>query len=266
MPRIDVGRLFHLHCWLIAAVTAGHVLSRLLYFARGQESSLTNVLNFGEESSIPTVASTAGLLAAALAAWLITADARAARTRLAWSWSFVAACLTFLAFDEGAALHDRLTFPVQRYFDLQGVFYLGWVLPYLVLVLVVAALCLPLAAQLPWPTLRRLAGAGALFVGAALGLEMVEALVISDMAGAGTAVRDADLATISRTPLMVALVTAEEIGEMLAVALLLRALLLHLVVDRGVAGIRLDAGVEEPGLQKDTVRVAQPRSALGKPL
>ncbi|ONG52310.1 hypothetical protein BKE38_14690 [Pseudoroseomonas deserti] len=240
MPRLAVDRLFRLHCGLILAVLAGHLLSRLLYARAGRESSLSNVLNMLEETSIPTVVSTAGLLAAALAALLIALSARASGERLARSWFFVAACLAFMALDEGAALHDRLTFLLQGRFALGGVFYLGWVLPYLLLAGLCAVLCLPLAWQLPRRTLARILLAGAVFAGAALGLEMVESAVIHAAAGPGVALRDVDLAAINRTPLMTALVTLEELGELLGIALLLRALLLHLVQDRGITAIRLE--------------------------
>lgn len=241
MPSIETGRLFRLHCWLIGLVTLAHIASRLLFLAQGRESSISKVLNFSEESSIPTVASTAGLLAAAAVAALIALDARRSGQRERWGWAFVTGCLVFIAFDEGAALHDRLTYPLQAAFDFGGVFYIGWVVPYIALLVVAGLLCLPLAFRLPRRTLWRIILAGTLFVGAALGMELAESALLHRMAGAETALRDADIETFNRAPLMMLLITLEELGEMLAIALLLRAFLLHLVEDRGVGAIRLTA-------------------------
>lgn len=152
-------------------------------------------------------------------------------------------CLAFVAVDEGAGLHDRLSIPLQRWFATSGVFYIGWILPYLVLVALVASRCVPLLLKLPRRTALRLVSAGALYVAAAMGLEMAEALVMYGAAGESVALGDSDLYSIVRTPLMTGLVTLEEMGEMLAVALLLRALLLHLVGDLGVSAIGLRISV-----------------------
>jgi hypothetical protein len=255
MPCLSAERLFRAHCWLIAAATLAHVLSRIAFGWLGRESSITKALSFAEESSVPTVLSVAGLLAAAGAAGLIMAAAREQRDPLWRSWAFVLGCLLFLALDEGAALHDRLTFPIQGLLDLDGIFYIGWVLPYLALVVLCAVLLVPLALQLPRRTLLRLALAGALFVSCAMGLEMAESVLIQQGAGEGVALRDADLATLTKTPLMTVLITLEEMGEMLAVALALRALLLHLVLDRGVTVMSLTAAVRTP---------VQARSGLGR--
>ncbi|MFC3124925.1 hypothetical protein ACFOD4_07630 [Pseudoroseomonas globiformis] len=246
MPALAIDRIFRMQCWIIAAVVAAHLASRLMFAFQERESSLSKVLNMLEETSVPTVVATGSLLAAAAAAGLVALSARQQRDGLWRSWAFVTACLVFLAVDEGAALHDRLTFPLQDMMDLGGIFYIGWVLPYLLLCVVCGVLCLKLAFALPRRTLLRFIVAGSVFVGAALGLEMIESAVIHHEAGPDTALRDADLETIARTPLMTLLVTLEETGELLGAALLLRALLLHLVQDRQVSSIRLSLGQAAP--------------------
>lgn len=239
MVCIPASRLFRYHCLLILALLVFHLLSRVVYFARGEESYFLSAFNLLEEASVPTVVSTAGLLAAAAVAGLVMAHARQNAAGSVAGWMLIAACLVFVAVDEGAGLHDRLSIPLQRWFDTSGVFYIGWILPYLVLVALIASLCAPLLLKLPRRTALRLVSAGALYVAAAMGLEMAEALVMYGAAGGGMALGDIDLHSIHRTPLMTGLVTLEEVGEMLAVALLLRALLLHLVGDLGVSAVGL---------------------------
>lgn len=239
MVRFPTDRLFRHHCVLILVLLALHLISRAVYFARGEESYLMSTFNFLEETSVPTVVSTAALLAAAAVAGLIAAHARQNASGLAGGWTLIALCLAFVAVDEGAGLHDRLSIPLQRLFATSGVFYIGWLLPYLVLVAFVALRCVPLLFKLPRRTTLRLVAAGALYVAAAMGLEMAESLVMYGTAGEGVALADIDLHSIDRTPLMIGLVTVEEVGEMLAVALLLRALLLHLVGDLGVSAVAL---------------------------
>ncbi|KAA2214721.1 hypothetical protein [Teichococcus oryzae] len=243
MPRLSAQGVFRAHCWVIALATLGHVLSRIMAEAKGRESSITKVLNFAAESSIPTVVSVAGLLAAALAAWLIAADAREKGERLWRSWALVLAMILFLALDEGAALHDRMAFPMQSLMDLGGIFYIGWVVPYIGLVVVSGALLVPLVLKLPRRTLLRLVVAGTLFIGCALGLELVESALIHQSAGEGVPLQDADIEALVQTPMLTFLMTLEELGEMLAVALALRALLLHLTVDRAVTALELTPAI-----------------------
>lgn len=241
MVQLSINRIFRVHCGVIAAVLVCHLLSGFVAFLLRRHTDLGYAFYVMEETSVPTVVSVAALLATAAVAWMIAAHARVNGSSLRKSWVFVAACLTFMAIDEGAALHDRLAIP----FSLTGMFYIGWILPMLVLAIIVGVLCLPLIQALPRRTSMRLVIAGAVFVGSAIGLEMGESVLMSSMVPEGTALGDIDsktLWTILNLPLMFTLITIEEIGEMVAAALALRALLLHLVVDLGVSSIRIGEG------------------------
>lgn len=241
MVGVTVSGVFRVHLLVVGALLAAHVAAKalLLIGGHGHLMGFARVLDLDREESVANFLSGLALFACAAAAALLARaepEARAAR-----GWGIVAACLAFMALDEGAGLHDRLTGPLQAALGTGGVLYLAWVIPYAALAAGVSALVLPLLRSLPRATLLRLVAAGALYVGSAIGMEMVAGSVLSAMSG-GAPVADLDWREVGRDPRVIAAATLEEVGEMVAVALALRALLLHLVGHLGADAVRLSVG------------------------
>jgi hypothetical protein len=229
------SKVFRFHLGLIAALLAIHLAAKLIYFGAGNANlfGFAPLFDLVSEQSVPNFFSAAALMGVAGAAGLIARTQALRGERLKGQWRFVTLVALFLAFDEGAAIHDRLTVPVQSLLNSHGLLFVGWVIPYSALVLVTAYLMWPLARSLPVPIRNQLIVAAGIYVASALGLEMVEAAQM-DRATAGDSVTDVDGWAINHTPSMVALVTIEETGEMLGVALALRALLSYLTDNLGV--------------------------------
>ena len=244
---LAVGRIFRAHCALILILLGAYLFFQILFFTRGSDYvfGIAPLFDLADEAAIPTFVASAGLLATGGVAWLI-ACREIPRSLLRRSWLFVAFCLVFMAFDEAAGLHDRLSEPMQHWLGTTGIFYFGWLPVYILLTAVVGALCLPLAFALPRQTTLRLIVAGTIFIGGALGVEMIEASILSDAVG-GRPLDQADFQLIDRDPLNRTCIGLEEGGELFGTALALRALLLHLVTDLGVTRIGLLAS---PGAGK----------------
>lgn len=237
MLRFSVDRVFRLHCAAIVALVLVHVGFKVLFFATDHDQvlGLAPLFDLNQEASVPTFFAAAALMAAAAAAAAATV---ASPQRLKAGWAFATLCLAFMAVDEGVGLHDRLAIPLQQRLGTTDLLFIGWLPVYLALVAVAGAVLLPFARALPRRTAVRLVMAGAVFLGCAMGIEMVESHLMYRAAG-GAALSTLDFHAFGRTPAYLVWVTVEEAGEMLGVALALRALLLHLVDELGVREICL---------------------------
>jgi len=161
-------------------------------------------------------------LAAAASFGLIAWIGALQRDRDRFYWTSLAVLFICTAVDEAWAIHERLTGPVGRLFNLShgnaGVFYFAWVIPG-------AAVALGLAFAY-WRFLHRQGATGrmmmlaaAIFVGGALGMEMVGGWY-NERYG-----RDFGYYAIA---------TLEEALEMAGMILLIRTLLKHVaVIQRG---------------------------------
>lgn len=134
------------------------------------------VLDSGPESTIPTWFSTMLLLSNAVAAGLV-GKAVGSKTGDGRYWTFLAVVLAILSIDEIARFHERTIGPLRTALGTSGLLYYAWVIPGLVIVLTFGVLMFPFWRRLPARTRIGLLVAGGMYVGGALGLEMVSGLV-----------------------------------------------------------------------------------------
>lgn len=121
------------------------------------------------------------LAACALMLGLIGRNARTVADRYARHWSALGWIFLYLSLDEAAALHERLSVPVRALSGVGGFLYLAWVIPAGVLVAVIGLAYLRFLRDLPPRTRALFVTAGALYVGGALGLELIEGYYADQM-------------------------------------------------------------------------------------
>lgn len=236
------GRIFAVHLLAITLIFVIHSAVTLVIpeFASESLSKAGKVFDMTEENSVPNFFSALVLIFTASIAAVIAMFHRRNGSGLWLSWCLASLAIAFMGFDEGAMLHDRLAYVVQENAGTTGIFYIGWTLPYLLLVLVAAPAGWPLLRALPRRTSARLIQAAALFLIGALGLEMLESALLQRSLPAGMSLRDAmTYGSISANAAATidAMEFVEETLEMIAVALALRALLLHLTDDLGFGSV-----------------------------
>lgn len=133
--------------WVVAVFTVLAVVAQLVReWAPG--SVTANGLVFVDatrEQSIPTLFST--LLLLACAGLLVAVASRSARLRT--RWRLLAAVTAFLGIDEAISMHEATIPPLRRLLDADGILYSAWVVP------------------------------AALFLGSAIGIELVEGWIAS---------------------------------------------------------------------------------------
>ena len=196
---------------LVVLSVAGQVALRLAAPEVPAWEPVPRRLNLDSEASVPMYVSAILLLTAG---GLLALTARV--TGVGWRsrWAALGVVFVLLSMDEAMMLHESLVDPVRSALDTSGVFYFAWVIPGAVFVAVVGAAYVPfLLRQPPWLR-RQMMAAGALYVGGALGMELVGGALVS----AGSAESWAYLATA----------TIEETGELAGVSLFVYALVRHL--------------------------------------
>jgi hypothetical protein len=204
-------------------------------------AGMLDLLSVNREGNLPTWFSSALLLAAAASAAGVGAWAHRTRDRWRWYWSILAAAFCYLSVDELLRLHERANHQVGKVVETSGIFTFGWWVLAAPLVAVFAAAYVRFLRGLPRPIGSLIVAAGTLYVGGAIGMEMVGSWLADDR---GT--------TLS-APYILA-TTVEEVLEMLGVVVFLYAVTTYAnsrmrVVDEPVtsAAALLDEAVDRGG-------------------
>ena len=177
------------------------------------------------ENSVPAWFSTAlhlcsaGLLA--VCAWM-----HRSRGNRWWKhWASLSAVFCLLSLDEAASFHEMLMIPMDRLVKAEGVFYFTWVIPGIAIVMVLGLAYLRFLWNLDRTTRNRFIAAGCLFVGGALGMEMVDGAILDQFG-------EQHIAYMLAT-------TVEETAEMLGLVVFIWSLVAHLATEAGEIRLKL---------------------------
>lgn len=175
---------------------------------------LVKLFNVSRETALPTWYSIIAILTCALLLGVISAAKWHARDRFRWHWAGLALAFLGISIDEQIMAHEGLATPVRNLLNTGGIFYYAWVIPALAFMAVFALVYMRFVLSLPEPFWRLFVIAALLYVGGALGMEMVGSW-LADTRGVETLTYQ----TVA---------TIEEIGEMSGIAVFLYALLNYL--------------------------------------
>lgn len=176
-------------------------------------SALILLFDLDSELNVPTwYASSALLFCAGLLA-VIFLSKRRLHDPAAPSWGWLAAVFLCLSLDEAAAIHERSVPLVQNLLHPRGLLTFAWVIPGVIFLTIFVLVFLKFLRDLPFDTRVRFVVAGAVYVGGALGLEMVGGAVF-EKGGKNTVFH--------------VLVLVEETLEMLGVVIFIDALLRYM--------------------------------------
>jgi hypothetical protein len=191
---------------------------------------LAELFDFDTEQNVPTYYSGCLFLLNVL---LLLSVRQAAKTLSKPNviWLMLAALFLFLGFDELFAVHERLGRPVREAWNLSGIFFFAWVLPYGAAVLLLAMLFLPVWWRLNQPSRFWLGMSAATYLAGALGMEMIGGLY-----------RQPDL-------LFVSLATIEESLELAGLIMLTYSLLLLLQIEYGGFAVEIPANHEDMSIK-----------------
>lgn len=214
---VKPGKAYAFLMGAVVVVLGLHLTAGLLHLAVDTDWSGTIWTLFGVdgEANVPSFFSGLLWVVAAATCWLLSRISHTRRSA-SRSWLAMAVICGFLALDEAATLHERLSEPVRELTGADGYLLFAWVIPYSVLCLVIAVALGRFVWALGRPVNLLVLAAGLLFVSGAAGLESLQSGLVS------AAEEESGSLTY------IALYTAEETLEMLGVTLFIFALLRQL--------------------------------------
>lgn len=207
-------------CWLATAALILVLTSTVIEsadYATGRNSvflhKLVKLFYVELELNIPAFFSMLLLLAASLLLAVIAVLSKRQTNSRAAQWAILSAGFLLMAFDEIVAVHERLIEPMREILgaDSLGIFYFAWVVPAVGLVLLLALYFLRFLRSLPPKTRFFFLLAATLYLGAAIGFELIEGWHVERHG--------------KDNPIYIVLTTLEESLEMAGVIVFIRALL-----------------------------------------
>lgn len=141
----------------------------------GDDHRLVRLFDVGEERNFPTFFTVLVALGCAQLLVLIGVVTRQRADADYRYWFALAAGFVFLAFDEGFQMHEILLNPMRAMMGEgeRGLFHFAWVIPGIAGVCILGLLFSSFLLRLPAAIRHRLMLSGALYLGGALGMEML---------------------------------------------------------------------------------------------
>lgn len=169
-----IARLLGAVAFLLVLASIGGQFSK---FELGHDYLKGLVLLFyvNAEQNIPTYFSVLLMLFAALILVVIAVLNGKQNVPHVSKWAILSFGFLFMAFDEAFQVHERLILPVRALLGEcnLGIFYFAWVIPGIALVLLLGLFFLRFLLHLPTTTRLRFLMAAILYLGGAIGLELV---------------------------------------------------------------------------------------------
>lgn len=160
-------------CGLILASLAGQFVS--LVFGFDYLKGLIPLFNLDAEENIPTYFSVLLLLTCASLLAIIGILNKRVHDPHATKWLILSIGFLLMAYDEAFQVHELLSNPVRAMLGNRGVgfLYFSWVVPAIILIAVLAVYFLRFLLQLPLASAMRFLFAALLYLGGAIGIEML---------------------------------------------------------------------------------------------
>ncbi|MGB8326173.1 MAG: hypothetical protein WCE48_01200 [Steroidobacteraceae bacterium] len=233
--KIDPKQVAVVLLWIVMVLSFLNGLLLGLQFYLG-ESALDTLVDFFDldlEGNIPSLYSAVTTLACS--GWL------ALIARVNWNrsggqryhWLGLSVIFVYLGIDEGVAIHEKLSNFMEQYMAAKGFLYFLWVVPYGIATAVLGLVYFKFWWGLPKLTRARFMVAGLLFVGGAVGLDMVGGY-LAERYGTHSVLYTLEY-------------SIEELLEMLGILLFNYALLTYLAEETGGVVLRLSPPDRDKG-------------------
>lgn len=168
--------------WLASfAVIAAGLFREWFVSTYGMETMAKDLrhLAFNAEYCLPAWYTSMLLLGSAVLLALVTASGARKGERFLAHWAVLAVMFVGLSIDESTGIHEVLIKPLRDGLGLSGFLHFGWVLPGIAVVATVGLAYIPFLFAQPRRTKYVFAVAGLIYVGGALGMEMVGGKVLT---------------------------------------------------------------------------------------
>lgn len=152
------------------------------HYDASTRDTMLALFNLNAEISIPTWYSQFLLLLAAALLLVITVSAKSDRKY----WLVLGLALLYASIDEGAAVHELATVPMREFMQItDGPLYYTWVIPFIVLILIACLVGIGFLRRLPSRTRWLFILSAIIYVGGAIGLEVVGGYIFASAGETG---------------------------------------------------------------------------------
>jgi hypothetical protein len=160
---------------IVSLLILAHVSGLIWEVYLGNETGhdLFKKFNINEEGNISTWFSSSMILFCAFLLGLIAVIKKTRNEPYVVHWISLSLIFVFLSCDETAQLHEWTVAHVHRIINIQFTQYIGWVVPYSILVILFAIIYIPFFLHLSNRIKVLFAAAGFVYVGGALGMELL---------------------------------------------------------------------------------------------
>lgn len=175
MISVSPRRVFRVLLGIVLGLCLANLAAQFAryFLGRGALWGFTRVVDLDYENTIPAWYSSVALLLCSVLLAMIAAVKRQQRDRFKNHWAGLSAIFLLLSIDEAASLHELLIEPVRNSLKTDGYFYFAWVIPGLAFVFLVTVLYWKFLASLPVKTRNLVILSGVIFIGGAIGVEML---------------------------------------------------------------------------------------------
>lgn len=132
----------------------------------------TALFDFNQEANVPTLFSSLSLLASALLLFYIYWSNRL-KDKSAKRWLGLSLIFFFLTVDEIGSIHERIMPLLRNSFELTGVFYYAWIIPYGIAIILLSIIYLPFVLKLPKNIKLLFLASAAIYISGAIGIEIL---------------------------------------------------------------------------------------------
>lgn len=231
-PRVRTACLAAIGILFVAYV-ATQIVFHSFGLTLGGRLGLVQLFDMRVEQNLPTAVSALFLAASSLLLAVVACRSGQLGSADRPRWMILSLGMLFLALDEAGELHERWSFFIWRFVKTEGALHDAWLIPYGLIVCGLAVYYWPFVKRLPADTRNRFVLAGVVFVGAAVGMELVEGYYESYHGSWLDAV-------------YAIMVGVEETCEMLGIVMFIDALFRHLIVHHGFDRVQF-TGQPQPG-------------------
>ena len=125
------------------------------------------------EGNVPAYFSSIILLLSSCLLFIIATKMKAVGNVFNNHWKFLSFIFFYMSIDESSTIHEKFIKPLRDMFDLSGIFYFSWVIVGIVIVIIIGIIYFRFLFKLPNKTRNQFIIAASLYVGGAIGLELL---------------------------------------------------------------------------------------------
>jgi len=213
---IDPKRLtFILLSFIAVLIVLSSIRQAIVHLTgHGRLFGFVHMFYVDQEANVPTWYSSIALLLASVILFTISTVSKKQQREFVKYWYGLSAIFFMMSMDEVALFHDRLVVPMREVFPQGGALYYAWVVPGMLFVMAVGLIYFRFLFKLPARTRNLFIVAAFVFVGGAIGIEMLSGIWANVHGEAN--------------PIYAAIVTFEEGFEMVGIVVFIHALMEYL--------------------------------------